>query len=71
MAQLARGCLKRKQEEMRRALTGRLTPAQCFVLRKLLNRYEELEVAINRAKEQISREVATSAGPFVPEAIEL
>ncbi|HEY0404507.1 MAG TPA: IS110 family transposase [Pyrinomonadaceae bacterium] len=37
LAALARGQLKKKEAELRRALTGRLSPAQRFVLRELLS----------------------------------
>ncbi len=71
LAALARGQLKKKESELRRALTGRLSPAQCFVLRELLDRYDELEAALSRASEQIKREVAKCADPLVSEAVEL
>lgn len=71
LAALARGQLKKKEAELRRALTGRLTPAQRFVLRELLDRYEELESALARASEQIKQEVAKCDDPFVGEAVEL
>ncbi len=71
LAELARGRLKSKKHELRRALEGRLTSAQRFVLGELLDRYDELEAAIARANEQIGREVATCTDPFVEEAIKL
>jgi len=71
LAALARGQLKKKEAELRRALTGRLSPAQRFVLRELLDRYEELEAALARASEQIKQEVAKCNDPFVREAVEL
>ncbi len=71
LAALARGQLKKKESELRRALTGRLSLAQRFVLRELLDRYEELEAALARASEEIKREVAKCADPFVAEAVEL
>lgn len=71
LAELARGRLRAKKAELRRALEGRLTPAQRFVLGELLQRYEELEAAITRASEQVAREVAESRDPFVPEAMRL
>ncbi len=71
LAALARGQLKKKESELRRALTGRLSLAQRFVLRELLDRYEELEAALARASEEIKREVAKCANPFVAEAVEL
>jgi len=71
LAALARGQLKKKEAELRRALTGRLSPAQRFVLRELLDRYEELEAALARASEQVKQEVAKCDDPFVREAVEL
>jgi transposase len=71
LAALARGQLKQKRAELRRALTGRLSPAQRFVLRELLDRYEELEAALARVNEQIKQEVAKCDNPFVGEAVEL
>ncbi len=41
LAALARGHLKQKEAELQRALSGRLSPAQRFVLRELLDRYDE------------------------------
>jgi transposase len=71
LVELARGALKGKAPELRRALTSRLTPAQRFVLNELLLRLAEVEAAIARVGEQIIREVAESADPFVPEAAQL
>lgn len=71
LVELARGSLKEKKSELRRALTSRLTPAQRFVLNELLTRLGELEAATARVGEQIMKEVAESADPFVPEAVKL
>src|SRR5215210_8262824 len=71
LAEMARGRLRAKKAELRRALEGRLTPAQRFVLGELLGRYEALEAAITRASAQIAQEVARSSDPFVPEAMRL
>jgi transposase len=68
---LARGSLKGKKPELRRALTSRLTPAQRFILNELLLRLAELETASARVGEQIVKEVAESPDPFVPEAVKL
>jgi transposase len=68
---LARGSLKGKADELRRALTSRLTPAQRFVLGELLGRLAELEAATARTSEQIKREVAAGTDPFVAEAVKL
>ncbi len=71
LVELARGSLKGKKPELRRALTSRLTPAQRFVLNELLQRLGELEAATARVSEQIIKEVAESTDPFVPEAVKL
>jgi transposase len=71
LAEMARGRLRAKKAELRRALEGRLTAAQRFVLGELLGRYEELEAAVGRASAQIAQEVARSSDPFVPEAMKL
>lgn len=68
---LARGTLKQKQVELRRALHGRLSVAQRFVLGEWLARIEELDRALERAGEEIKREVAASQNPFLAEAIKL
>lgn len=64
LASLARGRLKRKSEELERALSGRLSSSQRFVLGELLDRYEELERAIVKVNEEIKLEVAKSNSPF-------
>jgi transposase len=71
LVELARGSLKGKKPELRRALTSRLTPAQRFVLRELLTRLAELETATARVGERVIKEVAESANPFVPDAVKL
>jgi len=71
LAELARGRLRGKKHELRRALQGRLTAAQRFVLGELLDHYDELEAAILRVTEQIKQEVAEGADPFVREAMKL
>jgi transposase len=71
LASLARGSLRKKELQLRRALTGNLTKAQRFVLAELLKRVEELDAALLRAGEEIRREVETAENPFLGEAIEL
>jgi transposase len=55
LAELARGKLKRKETELRRALDGRLTDAQRFVLQQQLRRIEELEVALAQVNKRIDQ----------------
>ena len=71
LAELAQGKLKSKKAELRRALEGRLTPVQRWVLAELLTRVEELEAALTRVETRIGEEVAACPDPFVPEAVEL
>jgi len=71
LAQLARGRLRNKQAQLEQSLIGRLTAAQRFVLKELLDRYEELEAALLRVTQEIEREIAGCQNPFVVEAVEL
>lgn len=71
LALLAQGRLKQKRAELARALSGRLSSAQRFVLSELLDRYEELEAALAKVNEAIEREVAKCNDPFVREAVRL
>jgi transposase len=71
MAELAQRRMKQKKPELKRALSGRLTAMQRWVLKDLLDRYEEVEQAIARVAEQIAQEVRENADPFVPEAVKL
>lgn len=71
LAALAKGSLKQKEAELRRALEGRLTAAQRFVLAELVARVEELDAALGRVNEEIKREVEGSENPFLGKAIEL
>jgi transposase len=71
LAKLARGRLRNKQAQLEEALIGRLTGAQRFVLKQLLDRYEELEAALLRVTQEIEQETAGCQNPFVAEAVEL
>jgi len=55
LASLAQRQLKKKVPQLRRALQGRLTVNQRFVLRELLRRWEELEAADRRVTQEIDR----------------
>jgi len=55
LAALAQGKLKEKELLLRRALHGRLTPNQRFVLREALQLWEQLEAADRRVTEEIDR----------------
>ncbi len=71
IADFARGQLKKKKGELQRALEGRLTSAQRFVLGELLKHIDELAAAIVRANEELRAEVSRSTDPFVAEAVKL
>jgi transposase len=71
LALLAQGRLKQKQAELVKALSGRLSSAQRFVLSELLDRYGELEAALAKVNEAIEREVVQCNDPFVREAVRL
>lgn len=71
LAEMAQGKLKSKKAELRRALEGRLTQVQRWVLAEFLTRVEELEAARTRVEARIGEEVTACADPFVPEAVEL
>lgn len=55
LAALAQGKLQAKRALLQRALQGRLTPAQRFVLTELLARLRELETAEQRVSQEITR----------------
>jgi transposase len=71
MADLARKTLKRKKPELVRALDGRLTDTQRWVLGELLARYDELEAALGRVEAHIRQAIEESPDPFVAEAVGL
>ena len=71
LAEMAQGKLKSKKGELRRALEGRLTPVQRWVLTELLARLAELEAALTRVETRIGEEVKANPDPFVQEAMEL
>jgi transposase len=71
LAEMALGKWKSKRAELRRALAGRLTQVQRWVLAEFLTRVEELEAALTRVEARIGEEVAACSDPFVPEAVAL
>jgi transposase len=71
LSHLARRTLKRKQPQLQRALEGRMTQAQRWVLGQLLDQYEQVEAALTRVEERIKQEGESSPDPFVPEAVQL
>ena len=67
---LADDKLYAKHSELRRAVDGRLTGAQRFVLADLLDRYDEVEQAIARVNARVIEEVGSEQqDPFVEEVI--
>ena len=71
MSHLAQRTLKRKQPQLPQALEGRFTQAQRWILTELLDQYDSVEAALQRAEERIRQEVENSADPFVPDALKL
>jgi transposase len=71
LADLARGKLKEKRPELIRALTGRLTGSQRFVLGELLTQLEQLEAAQERIQQQIERHLESAAPPQMARAREI
>ena len=71
MSSLARGRLKRKQKELKRALSGQLTEAQRWVLSQLLDQYDRVKEAIAKVEQKIREEVTAAPDPFVSEAVKL
>jgi transposase len=71
MSSMARGRMKRKHGELKRALSGRLTEAQRWVLSELLDQYDRVKEAIAKVEQKIREEVATAPDPFVSEAVKL
>ena len=71
LADLARQGLRKKLPDLRRALEGRLTPAQRWVLADLLYQYEQLETSVERVSARIAQEVDQSPDPTIREAIVL
>lgn len=71
MADLARGALREKQGQLRRALRGKLTRSQRFVLTELLNQLEQLEAAVARVSQEIREQIEENSDPFVKEAARL
>lgn len=71
MSSMARGRMKRKQGELKRALRGQLTEVQRWVLSELLDQYDRLKEAIAKVEQKIREEVVASPDPFLSEAVKL
>jgi transposase len=71
MSDLARRSMRKKKPELKRALDGRLTENQRWILTQMLNQYDSVEEAIKRVEAKIRQEVEESSDPFVAEAVKL
>ena len=71
MSDLARRSMRKKKPELKRALEGRLTENQRWILSQMLNQHDSVEEAIKRVEGKIRQEVEESADPFVQEAVKL
>jgi transposase len=71
MSSMARGRMKRKHGELKRALSGQLTEAQRWVLSQLLDQYDRVKKAIAKVEQRIREEVTAAPDPFVSEAVKL
>ena len=71
MSDLARRSMRKKKPELKRALEGRLTENQRWILSQMLNQYDSVEEAIKRVEAKIRQEVEESKDPFVAEAVKL
>lgn len=71
MSGLARRSMKKKKPELKRALEGRLTQNQRWILSEMLDQYESVEESIKRVEGKIREEVENSSDPFVEEAVKL
>lgn len=71
LAGLALGSLKQKQERLQKALVGRFTQTQRWVLGELMARYDQTEAALSRVQERIDQQIREDQDPFVPQAAEL
>ena len=63
--------MKRQKPALVRALDGRLTDTQRWVLGELLARYDELEAALARVEAHIRQAIEASPDPFVADAVSL
>lgn len=71
MAHMARGALKEKEAQLQRALSGKLTRSQRFVLKELLKQLDEIEAGVARVSQEIRLQTEDNSRPFVQEAVEL
>jgi transposase len=71
LSDLARGRLREKKEALQKALEGRLTQTQRWLLAELLRRFDEAEAARKRVEDRIDQEIRQAEQLPVSEAIVL
>jgi hypothetical protein len=71
LADVARQSLRRKKPELVRALEGRLTDTQRWVLGELLARYDAREAALTRVEAHTRPAIEERPAPFVADAVGL
>lgn len=71
LARMAKGKLKAKAAQLKQALKGRLTSTQRFLLKELLQQYDQLQTAIERTNQELKRLLETNSDPFLQQAVEL
>jgi transposase len=69
LGQVASDALGVSGQLMLRALEGRMTAAQRWILAELLDQYTQVEGALQRVEEKIAQEVDNAPDPFVAEAV--
>jgi len=60
LAELAKGTLRKKRDQLERALVGHIAPHQCFLLTELLAQIDGLDETIARFDDAIARQCAAS-----------
>ena len=60
LAELAKGNLRKKRDQLERALVGHIAPHQCFLLTELLAQIDGLDETIARFDDAIARQCAAS-----------
>lgn len=71
LAELARGRLREKSDQLQKAVEGRLTETQRWVLGELLARYGEVETALERVQQRIDEQIRRDPDPFIAKAPQL
>lgn len=71
LSDLARNRLRDKRPELQRALCGRLSETQRWVVQELVTRFDELTAALERVTARIRQHLEQSPDPFMREAVTL